>query len=296
MAYPNSFTQTDLTAVINQVWSPRIEREFQANMVFGNFFENRSDERAVGGNKINVSGIFTNQLTTANKVNGAAVSAQQKVLDSVTLTIDTWKECSFVFEDLEAQLVLQSANTAMEYQSQARYVTQKAFETAIATALNAGADYAVSDKTSNVTEAVLREAIEILQNQDVPFDTYRFFFHPTTYWGELQAETKFYQYLQSGKILQGGYGNPQIVQYVYGVPTASTTLCPKSSDEIDNFLATPKSLMYAIATPGGNIRSQAEYKLEYLGNLWVTDIMFGVHVLRPETAVVIKAPAAQFVS
>ena len=45
MAY-TAFSQVNLAAIINEVWSPVIEREWQSKLIFANFMKNVSDQYA----------------------------------------------------------------------------------------------------------------------------------------------------------------------------------------------------------------------------------------------------------
>jgi hypothetical protein len=39
------------------------------------------------------------------------------------------------------------------------------------------------------------------------------------------------------------------------------------------------------------VRSQTQYKQEYLSNLFTSDTLYGTEVLRPESALVVAVPA-----
>jgi len=249
MSY-TQFSQVNLAAVINEVWVPEIEREWQADLLLGNWLKDVSRMFDGGGDIANISGIYTNQLGANDKTSGSEVTLQSATMDAVTLSIDTWKEISFIFEDLEARLVLRDADTAAEYADQARYILRKAFETAIATALNSGLTSSVGSSSDNLTDGIVREAIETLDASDVDMKKVAFFFHPTTYWHDLQGVTKYYEHMQSDKIWKGNYGAMNPSQLLYEIPVFKTSIIHKST-EIDNFLIHKSALAHSIVTPGG---------------------------------------------
>jgi len=295
MADYQNFTQVNLAPIINEVWVPEVQREWQADLLFANWLKDLSGRFAGGGDIANISGIYTNQLSANDKGSGDEVTLQSATGDSVTLTIDTWKEISFIFEDLEAQLVLQDAETAMEYADQARYILRKTFETAIATALNSGITAEVGSSSDNLTDGLVREAIEKLDASDVDMDQVAFFFHPTTYWHDLQGVSKYYQYDQSSKVWKGNYGamNPSLL--LYDLPVFKTSVVPKST-EINNFLIHKSALAHAIRTPGGGVRSQASYEILKLGTVWVSDLIYGMTALRTDAGVVLTSNTGAIVS
>jgi len=297
MAYSGDrFTTTNLDAVINEIWAPQVEREWQANLVFANFFTDVSDQYAGGGDNLNISGIYTNQLSAKTKSGGSEVTLQSATMDSVTLSVDTWKEISFIFEDFEAQLVLRNAKVAQEYADQARYILAKALDSAIATALNAGLSASVGSDHDNLTDGIVRDAIEQVDADDIPMEEMAFFMHPTTVWHDLYGEDKYYKYDRSTEILTGNFGPyKRQPKMLYEIPVLKSSIVPKST-EIDNFLAHPKALAFAVVTPGGGVRSQAGYERLKLGTVWISDIIYGIKALRTDAGVVIKSNTSGIVS
>ena len=218
-------------------------------------------------------------------------------MDTVPLTINTWDEISFIFEDFEAQLMLRSAKVAKAYANQAKYILAKALDTAIATALNAGLDSSVGTDHDDLSDGIIREAIEIVDADDIPMEEMAFFFHPTTYWHDLEGVDKYYQYDRSKEVMKGNYGDLGAKNSLYDIPVLKTSIVPKTALEVDNFLAHPKSCAFAVVTPGANgVRSQSAYELLKLGTVWISDIIYGITALRTDAGIVIKANTRNIVS
>lgn len=289
------FDTTNLAPIINEIWAPEIEREWQSKLKFANFFKDVSEQYVGGGQVLNVSGIYTNKLQKHTKTGGEEVTLQSADMDGTALTIDSWEEVSFLLDDFEAQLVLQSANVAQEYADQAKYILSRALDEAIATALNAGLTNSVGSSSTDLTDGIIREAIEMVDADDVPMEEMAFFFHPTTYWHDVHGEEKYYKFDRSAEVFNGNFGPLDVARTLYEIPVMKTTIVPKSS-EIDNFLAHPKACAFAVVTPGGGVRSQSKYELLKLGTAWVSDIIYGIKGLRTDAGVVIKSNVGGIVS
>jgi len=305
MTGTNTFSPTDLQYIINEVWAPQVEREFQANLVAAVFFTDLSDLLAGGGDTINITDIFTNQFTAQNKSNASEVTLQSPAQAQIQLTVNTWKEVSFLIEDKEMQQVLQSAKIAQEYADQAKYVIAKALDTSLM-ALYSGLSQSVNDTASDVSDGVVRDAIKRVVAADVPLEQLAFFFHPTVVWHDLMGISKYYTASTLGgdtesPVVSGKLGGALRSKYrgiLYGIPVYETTQVQAdgANTAYYNLLAHPKTFAYAIQTPGGRIRSQSNYIPENLGTLWTTDIIYGVAELRDETGVVIKSRQTGIVS
>jgi len=82
------------------------------------------------------------------------------------------------------------------------------------------------------------------------------------------------------------------------IPTYETTQVQAdgASSAYYNLLCSPDAFMYAVQTPGGKIRSQANYLPEYLGTQWTTDVLYGVAEKRDAAGVSIKSRQTAVVS
>jgi len=299
MTLTDTYSATDLQYIIPEVWSPKVEREFQANLLAADFFTDLSDMLVGGGDTINITEIFTNQLSANTKSNASQVTLQSPATAQLTLSVDTWKEASRLIEDKELVQMLQAARMPQEIASQAGYVIAKALDTSLMS-LYSGLSQTESDTASDVTDTIVRKAIESLVDSDVDMQDAAFFFHPTVIWHDLMAESKYYDYAtfggKDGVLYTGNFGGEKGKKAfrgrLYSVPVFETTQVQEDGNSTGyfNLLATPKAFAFATQTPGGGrIRTQANYWPESLGMLWTTDIIYGVSELRDDCGVVLKS-------
>jgi hypothetical protein len=297
---------TSLAAVINEVWSPQIEREFTPRLTAADFFKNVSDLYAGGGDIVHVPGIYGSaELSVNPKTGGSEYTLQKATMKDDTLTLDTWKEITFIIEKFEQQLMLQSANVGIEYSDQASKKIAKDLDTSIFTALTSGVTTnSVGSGDDNLKDGIMREAIEKLASKDIPTEELAFFINPTAYWHDMMGENKYVQAYVAGwpegktPVITGNFGNAagKIQGVLYGIPVYVSTQVPKNSS-ITNFLAHPSALMYAVRTPGaGMVNSEAwEEKLKG-GTVWMSEIMYGVDMLREDLACKIESNVGGIVS
>lgn len=207
------------------------------------------------------------------------------------------------------QQLIQSSDVLDAYASQAKYIVAKALDTSLM-GLYSGLSQTVNDTATDVTDSVVRQAIESIVDGDVPFNEMAFFFHPTVIWHDLMGIAKYTNVYQAGS--QNGFNGPVITGtlgggtrgkalrgMLYGIPCYETTQVQEdgASSAFYNLLATPKAFMFGVQTPNGKrVRSQANYLPESLGTLWTTDVIYGVAELRDECAVSIKSRQSGIVS
>ena len=303
MTLTNTFTATDLQYIINEMWVPKVERLWKANLAAAAFFTDLSGLATGGGDTFHITDVFSNKFSASTKSNAAQVTLQSPAQAQINLSVDTWKEISWLIEDKEIQQILRGSDTLDAYADQAQYIIAKALDTSLM-ALYSGLSQTVNDTATDVTDSVVRQAIESLVDGDLPMEEVAFFFHPTIVWHDLFGISKYYDAstfgegapVATGK-LGGGLGG-RLRGRLYGIPVFETTQVQAdgASTAFYNLLVHPKTFCFALQTPGGNIRSQSTYWAESLGTLWTTDIIYGVAELRDDAGVVIKSRQTGIVS
>jgi len=308
MTLTNTFTSTDLQYIISEIWAPKVEREWRSNLVAADFFTDLSNMFGGGGDTLNITDIFTNQFSASTKQNATQVTLVSPAQGQIQLAVNTWKEISYLIEDKETQQILRGSDVLDAYASQAKYIIAKALDSSLM-ALYSGLSQSVNDTASDVADADIRGAIENVMDDDVPFESVAFFFHPTVIWDDLMGISKYTNVYQAGSLVgnkgpvtTGVLGGGKLAKaqrgYLYGIPVYETTnvQVDGASSAYYNMLASPKAFAYATQTPGGRIRSQATYLQETLGTLWTTDIIYGVKELRDKAGCVIASRQAGIVS
>lgn len=305
MTGTNTFTSTDLQYLIQTVYAPKVEREWRANLLAADFFTDFSGMFTGGGSSMSIADIFTNQFSAATKSNGSEVTLISPAQGQLTLAVNTWKEISYLIEDKELQQILQGSDVLEAYASQAKYIIAKALDTSLM-GLYSGLSQSVNDTANDVSDADVRNAIETVVDGDVPLSQLAFMFHSTVIWHDLFGISKYTGVYTAGGDpvstgMLGGATETRKEGYrgrLYGIPVYETTQIQSdaATTAYYNLLAHPKSFAFATMTPGGRIRSQANYTPENLGTLWTTDIIYGVAELRDDSAVVIKSRQTGVVS
>ena len=148
-----------------------------------------------------------------------------------------------------------------------------------------------------MTDAAIRRTIQRLDDQDVPMDG-RFLVIPPSSRNTLMGLARYTEQAfvgesgNSNTIRNGEIGN------LYGIPVFTSTNCDTANDaENGSGTAQParialmghKDSMVLVEQQG--IRSQTQYKQEYLGTLFTADTLYGVAELRDYSSVALAVPA-----
>lgn len=154
------------------------------------------------------------------------------------------------------------------------------------TAYNAGANTG----SGALTDAAIRRAIQRLDDADVPMDG-RFLLVPPSTRNTLMGIARFTEQAFVGEtgasntIRNGEIGN------VYGIPVFVTS----NADTTSGTTATRVCLLahkdFGVLVEQMGVRTQTQYKQEWLANLFTADVLFGVGELRDNAAVALAVPA-----
>lgn len=252
-----------------------------------NFFTDMSREVATQGDILHIPG--TAEPTTATKANGDEVTYQKPAETSVDLTVTTWKESSRMVEDREAALVLNSYGITSRYLQQQAYACAKDYDTAIL-ALWSGLSQVIGTGAAKLDDVQLRDAISILDGNDVPLEDVAIFMRPEVFWSDLQDEVKYTDASKFGI-------NPSVTKTgslptLYGLPVYLTTQMPVVTTTTKVLVAHKDTFVHASKSLGGGskdkgIRLQANYIPQYLGTSITTDVVYGATENRDECGVVI---------
>lgn len=273
----NIFTPSDLQYVIPSVWSKHVNELFEANLVSEPLFLDFTDDVSGGGDTINVPDLYTNTFSANNKTNTSEVTLQSPSSAQDQLSVDTWKEVSFLIEDKEAIQVLQSYNMQKRYMNQAGYTIQKAFDTALLANYSSITNGNSGTSTTTLQDSDIRGALSSVDGNDVPERDRAFLFKPSVLWGQVMDIDKYYDASQAGwsdneaPMKKGAMGT------LYGLPAYKTTQVPTASSIVYNLLV--QKQLIAFAKPM-SVRTQANYIPESLGTLVTTDIIFGSMINR----------------
>lgn len=303
--------QTTTTAAnfIPELWSDEVIAGYKKNLVLGNVVT-----------KINHSGKKGDTIHIPAPVRGSAnvkaantqVTLQGDTHNEVQLSINKHYEYSVVIEDIVEVQALQSLRRF--YTDDAGYALATQVDTDLFTLIEGlqggtvgGSGTSLFEKakigsdgttdfvggTSNagdITDAGIRKLILLLDNADVPMDN-RVMVIPPVAANDMLGINRFteQQFIGDGDAIKTGK-----IGSIYGMDVFVSSNCP--SGTTTNSVAVRFGVMMhkdalALVEQMG-VRSQTQYKQEYLGDLFTADTLYGVGELRETAGVAIAVPAA----
>ena len=147
--------------------------------------------------------------------------------------------------------------------------------------------------TDVFTDLAFRQLITELDNSDTPMDSRALVIPPSV----RETIMGIDRYQSSDFVNERGVVNGKIGS-LYGVDVYVSNNCPEIESAAENLggavkvrgaMLVHKDAMVLAEQMG--VRSQSQYKQEYLGDLFTADTLYGTQVLRPESGLVIAVPA-----
>ena len=188
--------------------------------------------------------------------------------DKVTLTVDTWYECSFAIEDKEAKQILGQYSYMNTLMQNAAYTAAAAYEDAIL-ALFTGFSQTVGTSAAALADSDVRRAIQYLDEASVPREGRAFFLTPKQVWTDLMAIAKFSENSYTptmDPITKGHLG------YLYGIPVIVSERIGATDGSANSCLAHKDAIVHASTI----LRTQANYIPQYLSTVVTADVVYGV--------------------
>ena len=301
----NHVTTTTAATFIPEIWSDEIVAAYKRNLVAANLIK-KMNFKGKKGDTVHIPS------PTRGSASAKAASTQVTLIaateSEVNVSINKHYEYSRMIEDIVEAQALSSLRSF--YTDDAGYALAKQVDTDLIrlgrlAQGGTGARYsgafigsdgttAYSYSTDNqaaLTDAAIRRSIQRLDDSDVPMDG-RFFIVPPASRNTLMGLARFTEQAFVGE--QGGSNtirNGEIGD-VYGVKVYVSTNCDTANDAEDGSgtaQAARIALMghkdaYVLVEQQG-IRSQTQYKQEYLGTLFTADTLYGVAELRDYSSV-----------
>jgi N4-gp56 family major capsid protein len=299
-------TITTADKFIPEVWSDEIIATYKKNLVAANLIK-----------KMNFVG---KKGDTVHLPKPGRMSANQKVAQTqVVLNTDTatetlvqinqhW-EASVLIEDIvEAQAL---ASMRQFYTDDMGYALARKVDSFIlelgrsvngggGTAAYSGALSGADGTTAYVagantgvgalTDAAIRRTIQRLDDNDVPMDG-RFLIVPPSTRNTLMGINRFTEQAFVGEAGRGNTIRTGEIGNVYGIPVYVTTNADTTSGSTATRIALMGHRDYAVFVEQKGIRTQSQYKQEWLGTLLTADTLFGAAELRDFSAVALAVPA-----
>jgi N4-gp56 family major capsid protein len=310
-------TVTTAATFIPEIWSDEIVAAYKKNLVAANLVK-KMNFRGKKGDTVHIP------VPTRGSASAKSASTQVTLIaateSEVTVSINKHYEYSRLIEDIvEAQA---QSSLRQFYTDDAGYALAKQVDTdliQLGRTVNGGSagarynaayiggdgtttfDYTANTNTGNataLTDAAIRRTIQRLDDQDVPMDG-RFFIIPPSSRNTLMGIARYTEQAFVGEsgasntIRNGEIGN------VYGIPVfvssnadsaSATSTFPASGSAIARVCLMGHRDAFVLVEQMA-VRSQTQYKQEYLGTLFTADTLYGVSELRDYAAVALAVPA-----
>ena len=300
----NHVTNTTGATFIPEIWSDEIIAAYEKSLVLANLI-NRMPMTGKKGDTLHIPKPTRGDASAKTAETQVTLIAATE--SEVQVTIDQHYEYSRLIEDITDVQAL--ASMRQFYTSDAGYALAKQVDTdlfALGKSLgdSDGADWVHSnsffmDASTGLTayaidtvaaadvftDAAFREAVKELDDNDTPMDG-RFLVVPPSVVQTIRGIDRYNSsdFVSGQPVVNGNVGS------LYGIDIYVSTNCPVIETAAANaaggdlkagILGHRDAMVFAEQM---GVRTQTQYKQEYLGDLFTADTLYGVKVLRPESA------------
>lgn len=303
--------KTQAATFIPEIWSDEVIAAYKSNLVLANLVRKMSF-KGKKGDTLHIPKP-TRGVATAKAAN-TAVTIQANTESEVQVLIDQHFEYSRFIEDIVEVQALSSLRSF--YTEDAGYALAKKVDDLLIAGGKSFGDGDASDwvhsnayfidattglttyaldtvTTSDLfTDAGFRKLIQLMDDADVPMDGRKFAIPPSLRNAIMGVD----RYNSSDFVDGRGVNNGQIGK-LYGIdiyvssnmPTIETAAENTAGDAIKAALLFHTDTQVFAEQVG--VRSQVQYKQEYLSTLYTADTLFGTKVVRPEAGFVLAVNA-----
>ena len=297
----NHVTNTTGATFIPELWSDEIIAAYKQNLVMANLVS-----------KMSFKGKKGDTLHIPKPTRGAAslkaasnqVTLQAATESEVQVLVNKHYEYSRLIEDITEVQAL--ASLRKFYTGDAGYALAKQVDTDLlqlgrgvqggngtiaydkAVIASDGSTLYTGANEAAITDAGIRRIIQTLDDADVPMDG-RVLVLPPVARNVMMGLARFTEQAFVGEVAGGNTIRNGEIGNVYGVKVYVSTNCETATGDARIGMMFHKDA-FVLAEQMG-VRSQTQYKQEYLGTLFTSDMLYGVKELRDEAAVAIAMPA-----
>ena len=282
-------TTTTGDVFIPEIWSAEVLRATERALVMAAKVKRYDTLVQNRGDTIHIPNL--SNLTANDKTANTQVTLQAPTETETVIAIDQHKEASFLVEDL---LNVQSNYDLMgEYTNKAGYAIAQAVDSDLLALYSGLTTTDQGTYGSDIGDAEILGAIEQLDLADAPLEDRCLVIFPT----QKTAIAKLEKFVKADWL--GQYQLPTPVSVgpesrfywgeIYGVPVYYTNQVPQTAGtptQTHNILFHKEAFALALQQ---SPRTQSDYIIEYLGNLVVCDVIYGVKVLRSDFGVEVRS-------
>jgi len=308
----NHVTNTTAATFIPEIWSDEIVAAYKRNLVAANLISKMSF-KGKKGDTVHIP------IPARGSASLKAASTQVTLIagteTEMTIAIDKHYEYSRLIEDITEVQAL--ASLRKFYTDDAGYALAKQIDTSLVQlgrGVNGGSDansayagaYSGADGTTAyvagantglgaLTDAAIRRSIQRLDDVDAPMDG-RFLLVPPSSRNTLMGIARYTEQAFVGEVGNGNTIRNGEVGNVYGVPVFVSSNADTTSGSTACRVALLGHKDSMVLAQQMDVRSQTQYKQEYLGTLYTADTLYGVERMRDvgsvgETLVALAVPA-----
>ena len=303
----NNVTVTTAATFIPEIWSDEIVAAYKKNLVLANLVMKMSFK----GKKGDVVHVPAPTRGSASaKAAGSQVTLIAATESEVQVAIDKHYEYSRLIEDIVEAQALNSLRNF--YTADAGYSLAKQVDSdliALGRSTNGGAGtnvyatgafiggdgttayVAASNNETALTDAAIRRTIQRMDDTDTPMDG-RFFVIPPSSRNTLMGLARYTEQAFVGgtnnTIRTGEIGN------LYGIPVFVSSNCDTASGSAAARVCLMGHKDSLVLVEQIGVRSQVQYKQEYLATLFTSDTLYGVQILRAAASVGAAKSASMF--
>lgn len=294
----NHVVKSDVGEFIPEMWSDDVIAAYKANLVVANLVS-KINHKGKKGDTIHIPSPTRGQAS--RKQAQTQVTLQAAEVDEVMVYLDQHWEYSRIIEDIVEVQALPSMRRF--YTDDAGYALARLVDTQIhelGAQLQGGNDYSAAvvggdgettydgTNAAPLTDEGIRRMIQILDDQDVPLRERNIVVPPV----EKRNLTGIPRFTEQAFVGETGGGNTirnGLIGDLYGIPVYVSTNCATTTEgDRVGLLIQKDALVFAEQMA---VRTQTQYKQEWLGDLFTADTIFGRAVLRPEGGIAFVVPA-----
>jgi N4-gp56 family major capsid protein len=293
MPFPTpAVTVTTAATFIPDIWSDEIVAAYKKNLVLANAVMKMSFK----GKKGDVVHVPAPTRGSASaKAASTAVTLIAATETEVTISINKHYEYSRLIEDIVEAQALNSLRNF--YTSDAGYALAKQVDTdlvQLGRSFNGGAGtnvyatgsfiggdgttayVAASNNETALTDVAIRRTIQRLDDNDTPMDN-RFFLIPPSSRNTLMGLSRYTEqaFVGNGNAIRNGE-----IGQLYGIPVYTSSNCDTTSGSAAARVCLMGHRDAMVLVEQVAVRSQVQYKQEYLATLYTADTLYGVANLR----------------
>ena len=296
----NHVTNATAGTFIPELWSDEIIAAYKQNLVMANLVSKMSF-KGKKGDTLHIP--KPTRGAAALKAASTQVTLQAATESEIQVLVNKHYEYSRLIEDITEVQAL--ASLRKFYTGDAGYALAKQVDTdlvLLGRGVNGGDGTAAYDgaiigsgntaytgsNAAAISDAGIRAAIQKLDDADVPMDG-RVLVLPPVARNVMMGLARFTEQAFVGEVAGGNTIRNGEIGNVYGVKVYVSTNCETATGDARIGMMFHKDA-FVLAEQMG-VRSQTQYKQEYLGTLFTSDMLYGVKELRDEAAVAIAMPA-----